>query len=341
MSTAKLKILFRTAGGRAPKKELGLGHVYRCLNLAHYLKTNELHFLIEDYGGVKKILNKKKIDRISYLKNEIPYRDDIKKTLSYIEKNRIDVIIIDKYKVAEKYVRDVRKYVKTVLISDLKIINYPADLIVNGFIGYKNHIQKNKFRSKCLLGPTYQILNKEFTKKKKKYKKKYDLLITVGGFDEKNILEFLLELLTKFSQRLKVKIILGPSTVKSQKMKMLIKKYGKFIDLVGKTENMHDEIKKVEFGICSGGITTYEFASMKIPFAIVCQVKHQLITAGEWHQRNVALNLGLFSKDMEKKIIKLFQKLEHHESIYKKTNKTIVDGKGAKRVVHEILRMSN
>jgi len=122
---------------------------------------------------------------------------------------------------------------------------------------------------------------------------------------------------------------------------MLIKKYGKFIDLVGKTENMHDEIKKVEFGICSGGITTYEFASMKIPFAIVCQVKHQLITAREWHQRNVALNLGLFSKDMEKKIIKLFQKLEHHESIYKKTNKTIVDGKGAKRVVHEILRMNN
>lgn len=35
-----------------------------------------------------------------------------------------------------------RKHVKTVVISDLKKIDYQADLIVNGFIGFKNTIAK-------------------------------------------------------------------------------------------------------------------------------------------------------------------------------------------------------
>ncbi len=340
MSTANLKILFRTAGGRAPKKELGMGHVYRCINLAHYLKSSQVHFLIEDYGGVKKNLNKKKYHRISFLKKGINYKSDIKKTLSYIKNNKIDVLIIDKYKIAEKFIKAVRKHVKTVLISDLKIIDYPADLIVNGFIGYKNQIRRNKFGTKCLLGPKYQILNEKFVKKKKLDKKRYDLLITVGGFDEKNVIELLLEQLAEFTSSLRVKIILGPATIKSQNIKMLLKKYNKFIDVVDKTNNMYQEISSAKFGICSGGITTYEFAKMKVPFAIICQVKHQLITAKEWQRRNVALDLGFFSKEIEKNIVKLFRKLELRESVYKINKKSIVDGKGGQRIANQILLMN-
>ena len=50
------KILFRTSGGRIPKRELGLGHIYRCLNLGHQLKPHEIQFLIEDYGAVSSLL---------------------------------------------------------------------------------------------------------------------------------------------------------------------------------------------------------------------------------------------------------------------------------------------
>ena len=60
----KYSILFRTAGGSALNKELGLGHVFRCINLAKSLKGNKIKFLIEDYGSVKKILN---INRFSVL----------------------------------------------------------------------------------------------------------------------------------------------------------------------------------------------------------------------------------------------------------------------------------
>ena len=42
--TQKKNILFRVSGGRAFNKELGLGHVYRAINLALELKPNNIFF---------------------------------------------------------------------------------------------------------------------------------------------------------------------------------------------------------------------------------------------------------------------------------------------------------
>ncbi len=98
---------------------------------------------------------------------------DIKKTSEHILKNNIDLLIVDKYGLTNKYIRSLKKIIKVIVISDLKDISYSADLIINGFIGYDNKIIHNQFQTKCLLGPKYQILNKQY-EKPQNYKKKYD-----------------------------------------------------------------------------------------------------------------------------------------------------------------------
>jgi len=336
-----LKILIRTSGGRAPNKELGLGHVYRCVNLASYFKSNYLYFLVEDWGGVKKILKENKCPNVFFLKKGIKLNSDIKQTISHIQKKKIDIIIIDKYRINPKFIKKVGEYAKTVVISDLKNIDYDCDLIINGFIGYKNKVIKNRYGSRCLLGPSYQILNRSFAKRKTKYKKRYKLLITLGGFDEKKIIEFLSIPLTKFLHKINVKIILGPATKKSEKIRKWEKNYRKFVEIIDKTNDMYKEISSANFGICSGGITTYEFAAMKIPFAIICQVKHQLITANEWQHRNIALNLGLVNKEIEKRVEQLFKRLAEGKAVYRFNKKPVVDGLGAKRSATEILKMAH
>lgn len=339
LTRKKLKILIRTAGGTAHNRQLGLGHIYRCLNLATYLKSNEIHFLVEDYGGVKQILKEKKFKNIQLLKKGINFNSDIKKSISYIQKKKIDIIIIDKYKINPIYVKKLSQYTKTVVISDLKNINYHADLIVNGFIGYRNQISKNKFGVKCLLGPSYQILNKNFSKMKLSHKKKYNLLVTFGGFDEKNITGLLLKPLTRFLRKIKVKIILGPSTKKSNKIRNWQRIYQKNVRIIDKTKDMYREIACANFGICSGGITSYEFAALHVPFVIICQVGHQLTTAKEWQRRKIAINLGLVNKRTEKRVERLLERLVRGEEVYRFSKKPIVDGKGLKRVSLEILRM--
>lgn len=336
MKQKKLNILVRTAGGTNTAEELGFGHVYRCINLVSFLSGHNITFLLEDYGGTKKVLNEKGHHQIFLLKKNADVISDLKSTISLIKKKKIDVLIIDRYQTKEKYVSGIRKHVKTVLISDLFKVNYDADLLVNGFIGLKNQARTNQYGTRCLFGPKYQILNKKFAEPKIKLSKRIELLVTLGGFDKNNIVKIILSSLTKTP--VKTKIILGPGTPFTSTIKAIAKQC-KFVKIKQKTNDMRKEILNSAFGICSGGITSYEFASLRVPFAIVCQAKHQLITARQWQQRGIALNLGLASKGIKRKIDILLEQISENSS--GKVGKKIIDGFGSKRVAREIIKLVN
>ncbi|MEX0595813.1 MAG: hypothetical protein WD512_04865, partial [Candidatus Paceibacterota bacterium] len=163
------------------------------------------------------------------------------------------------------------------------------------------------------------------------------LLATFGGYDENKITETLLEQLAKINSKLKTKIILGPSTITSKKIRMFEKKLGGHVEIVKQTKNMYNEMISTEFGLCSGGITSYEFATLGVPFAIVSQVKHQLKTAKEWDRRGTALNLGLVNDKTPQKIRRFLQ-LVAQKKVPHPRNLTL-DGRGVKRVAKEILQL--
>ena len=336
MKQKKLNILIRTAGGTDTKEEIGFGHVYRCANLASYLIHHNIFFLLEDYGGAKKILNSKGYRNIVVMKKDLNINYELKKTISYIRKKKIDVLIIDRYNIRKIYVSKIRQYVKTVLISDLLNVNYDVDLLINGFIGLKNYIKKNRYGSRCLLGPKYQILDKKFSRPQLKSNKEFNLLVTLGGFDKNDIIKIILKLLTKIKP-IKSKIILGPGTPMTNEIKSFSQQY-KYLQIKQKTNDMRNDILNAKFGICSGGITTYEFATLRVPFAIVCQAKHQLVTAKRWQQKGIALNLGLTDKNIEKRIRKVLEKLLAKRPIYR--GRKTVDGQGSRRVADEIIKLS-
>ena len=102
------KILFRTSGGRTPKKELGLGHIFRCINLSDQFQNHEIQFLIEDYGSVSSVLKNHGFKNIFKLNSGISDDHDIKQTSDYILKNNIDLLIVDKYGLTNKYVQAVK-----------------------------------------------------------------------------------------------------------------------------------------------------------------------------------------------------------------------------------------
>lgn len=339
MSQGKLKILFRTSGGRAKGKQLGLGHIYRCLNLANQLKSNKIFFLLEDYGGAEEVFRQNGFKNIFKLKPNITVQSDVKNSIKSIHDEEIDILIVDKYNLSISYLKKLKNHTKIVVISDLRKINYSTDLLINGFVGFKNKITRNKYGTTCLLGPSFQILSKKFIKNSIRKKKNYDLIATFGGYDEKNIIEILLKELLKLNHKIKTKVILGPAARKTRKISILEKKIGKSLTIKKNIKNMHDEISNVKYGICSGGITTYEFASLKIPFGIICQVKHQLETANEWEKRRIAMNLGLPNNKIGKKISDFLQLVSEEKLPRNLKHKSIVDGLGAKRVAKQILKL--
>ena len=332
----KLKILFRTSGGRAKNTQLGMGHIYRSINLAEYFKEFEKYFLIEDYGGVKKVLKEKNLENIKTIPSKISLKNDLKETTNYIIKKQIDIVVVDKFEVDSKFIKELKKNTKIVVISDLKNINYSADLVVNGFIGYQNKIYINKNKTKFMLGPKFQILNKKYSKKIS-ITKSYDLLVTFGGYDENKIIELILKILIKYHDILSIKIILGPVTKKSKYIRKIEKEFPRF-KIVGKVNDLQRDINSSKFGLCGGGITTYEFANAGVPFGIIYQHKHQKITAKEWDKRKIGIDLGFPNSRITKKVDKIIQNIINENKV-KKKNQRIVDGKGTSRVGMEIMKI--
>jgi len=336
----KIKILFRISGGRARNKEYGLGHIYHAMNLAPRLKPAEIFFLVEDYGKAIALLRRYNFKNLFSLKKGLDVKSDINQTKKFVKKNNIDILIVIKHDLITKtYVKSMRKHVKTVVISDVRKIDYDADLVINGFIGFENNITKNKFGTRCLLGPKYQILNHRYETVSKSNIKKYLFLATFGGFDEQNIVQILCQQLEKFLDKIKIIIILGQATSKSNEVKIIESKFPNNLEIISETNNLKKEILSSRFGICAGGITTYEFASLGIPFAIICQYKHQLATAREWEKKGLAFNLGFPNKKINMKIQKFLKYVIEGNVMSKLESKHIVDGYGAKRVAKEILNL--
>jgi len=331
----KIKILFRTGGGREKGKELGLGHIFRCINLANFFETKQIYFLLEDFGGAKKVLNSFGHKKINLIQKNLSKEKEIEITKKLINELKIDVLVIDRYKIDPNYVKKMKKIIKTVVISDLKNISFDADLIINGFIGYENKIQYNKYGTKCLLGPKYQILNKKITRYNQDKTKSYDFLATFGGIDEKNISELIFKTITKENIKIKkCKIIFGPA--KKIKQGVIEQNKNKKIELVRESKNIFKDMVKTKIGFCAGGITSYEFACLRIPFVVICQVKHQLETAKEWDKKGFAINLGLPNKLTPKKIRKI---LENKNNLKLSNNRKIIDGNGGFRAKREICNL--
>jgi len=337
LKTKLYNIIFRTSGGRAKGKQLGMGHITRCMNLSKNLKNCKINFIIEDFGGATKFLKDGGIKNIFTIKPNISIFDELKYIEKIIYTKKIDLIIIDKYDLKINYCKKIKKMTKLVILTDLFKIDFPADLVVNGFIGFKNKYIKNKYGTTCILGPKFQILNKNFEKKHES-SKKYDLLVTFGGFDENNIIENVLNVLSKFPKQIKTKIILGPATIKTKKIEKLERRCKKSAFIIKQTSNMFNEINSSRFGLCAGGITTYEFAAKKVPFGVISQVQHQVLTAKEWEKQKIGRNLGKINNHTNKKIEKFLNDILNN-NISSNPRKNIVDGLGSKRIALEIKKI--
>ena len=318
----------------------------------NFQKKNYLvRFIINEFDkNSLKILknNKFKVHSLKIKNKNLTILEDAKLTREFIIKKKINspYLIIDNYKINKNWESILKKIVyKIIVIDDMMISKHNCDLLINQNYSIKNQkkyydelIPKN---CKLLNGTKYALLRPEFIKLRKisKPRKKLNkILISFGGADPTNETIKVLKAFKNINlEKLKLIVIAGHSNSNKKNIKKLTDQIinSKFYTY---SEKIGYFMVNSDLAIGGAGTTTWERCCLGLPSIISILSVNQKQIGYSLSKINCVKNLGIANKlsikDYESAIQKFDNKTLQQMS---KNCKKLVDGKGANRVVNEIL----
>jgi CMP-N-acetylneuraminic acid synthetase/spore coat polysaccharide biosynthesis predicted glycosyltransferase SpsG len=310
--------------------EVGLGHAFRAVMLAHELVQYDLLFVCEEKSSLA----------IDYIRS---HNYDVKVSTNGMLAETIislnpDLIINDILDTSLEYMNKLSSNsLKTVNFEDMGSGYEKANLVINAL--YPHQLpQKN-----VLVGAKYFCLRDEFLYigSHQRNESVKNVLITFGGVDEGDITKkVFLEIAETCQQHhLSIEIIVGPGYKYFLDLKQIIDGYTDLnCTLIKHTKKISEHMLKADIAITSGGRTVLELASLKIPTIVICQNERET-THTFASSENGIINLGHREYIVENHIRNIFTKIildtELRNTMAAKVNKLDLT-KGKERVISKI-----
>ena len=252
----------------------GMGHLYRMLNFAKYIKKQNQSFLfIINYNEKsKKILTEQNI------KYEVVNLDDYSSgwETNIINKYGVKYWINDRLKTDQRHANNIKKNNKKLITcDDLGSGAKNSDINVCGLFFNRNNLQGKKILS----GVDYLILNSEIEIYKKKRVFVENILVTMGGSDTYGVTVKIVELLK--ANNIKATVHIGPSFKHGEALNNIITDEYRVIKNI---PSLIEEFTKYDLAITGGGITPFEANASGLPCLIVAN-EYIEISNGEFLQK--------------------------------------------------------
>lgn len=326
-----MKIFLITEGN----KKIGFGHITRCLSLyqAFIEKGYNPKFIINCDNSVLDLLNNCNYKILNWLKEKIELFNNI---------DNADIVIIDSYLADIKIYKRVSELAKTpIYFDDIKRLDYPQGIVINGSIGAKTLNYSHKKKTTYLLGTKYQPMRKAFwdVQEKEIQENIESIMITFGGNDIRNLTPKILKLFTNKYPDIKKNVIIGNG-------------YTNFNDIEKvKDENTYfhynlDDIKMKELmlssdiAISASGQTLQELALIGVPTIVIAIADNQMNICKSWFDNGFIEFAGWWrDKNLIKNISHAIEKLKSKNTRAYKSNigKSLIDGKGTERIINFVL----
>lgn len=324
--------------------QMGTGHIMRCLIIADELKKQNkcksIIFICREFQGnmIDFILKKgylvqllpsihKNSTEIANPKNNdnpwlgTSWENDAKQTIHILKQFQkpVDWMIIDHYGIDRRWQKEVKKYVKKIMvIDDLANRSHCCDMILDqNFYHDYNSRYDHLVPKYCikLLGPNYALLRDEFLITEKKgmdrTNKKRRILISFGGTDPTNETEKTLQAIKKVKANydLEVDVVVGKGNPHKEKIKSICDSEG--FRFFCQVNNMAQLMADADLAIGAGGISIYERLYMGLPSITISTADNQTKALNDLGKEGYVYYLGE-SKDVlniqiEKAIINSLQ----------------------------------
>ena len=216
---------------------IGAGHIYRCINLANFLKEKyKIHFICRKLKGnlIHKIKSEKfrvfiNNSRKNYLHPKIWSKENQIEDAKFINKKlkkKHKLIISDHYGLGKTWGKKIKSsFVKHLAIDDFKYFNKECDYYLNYNYSTRLLLSKNK-NTKFFCGEKYILNGHNILFKKKKKNKFYKrLLVYFGSVDKGNFTQSLYNFFKVVDYKsIKVDILVGVNYKFKKKLKKIKKK---------------------------------------------------------------------------------------------------------------------
>ncbi|RUA34939.1 MAG: UDP-2,4-diacetamido-2,4,6-trideoxy-beta-L-altropyranose hydrolase [Bacteroidetes bacterium] len=275
-------IVFRADASR----ETGSGHIKRTLIIADELSNDtslNISFICIDLAD----LYKKEIIEKGYKIFEISKINEADQVINILKKIGADVLISDT-DVPLYYEEDFQK--KVTSICKLVSITFYSNQKFYSHIIHNQNIRAKSLQYDCmsytikLLGLNYLILNQDFREiekvKKNENQNNLTILLSFGGADSRNFTVKSLKAIHSLKDIInELIIVVGGLYDNFEELKGLIQQSDINISLYKNTPKMAELMANSDIAITSGGLTSWELASLNVNNIIIPTSERESVTA--------------------------------------------------------------
>jgi UDP-2,4-diacetamido-2,4,6-trideoxy-beta-L-altropyranose hydrolase len=289
--------------------EIGVGHVMRCLTLAHGLGEQGAHCIFicrEHRGNLLETIRLKNIEaygiplsrdderrnnaafsppHISWLGSD--WATDAQQTLALLKDNPVDWLVLDHYALDARWERTMRPaYQRLMVIDDLADRPHDCDLLLDQNLGrhsidYADFLPPGR---QLLIGPQYALLRPEFAalrpyslnRRAKPQLKR--LLVSMGGVDNNNTTGLVLAALkqSSLSRDCHITVVMGHNAPWLEHVINLAVSMPWSTEVRVDVNNMAELMAASDWAIGAAGTTALERCCLGLPTLVLVLADNQL-----------------------------------------------------------------
>ncbi len=328
--------------------KIGTGHVARSLTLAQEFSRRgvESVFCLKDVDGLLSDEISRKGFQVSRIPVSASFKEDAKCFTLTFEKYHCQGAVLDGYDFNQNYLESVRASIPFILsIDDLAETVFCSDMVLNQNINATAKIYEGKVSSriKLLLGPAYALLREEFNKLHavpKDFSRVKNILVTFGGADPHNVTLKAIRALERLCGDFRITVVVGVSNPHEQEIKNYTALSKSQIHVLKNVDHMGELMVDADMAISSGGSTSWELCCLGVPTLQIMLAENQRNVITGLDERGVTINLG-WHEDVTEEMIhqgaaNLMADGDKRRAMSSR-GKSLVDGRGAERVVSQAL----
>jgi len=330
-------------------RQLGSGHVVRCLALADALAEAGWTCIFATTPGTRNAVPL--LANSSHRLLELTGANDELVQLVQELPEGCHLLIVDHYQRDVQFEAGARPWADRILaIDDLADRQHECDLLLDPTVGRRRKDYETLVPSHCalLLGPAYALLRPQFlaarsaalTRRAERHSVGR-ILVSLGGGDTLQIVTKVLRGIQLSRVEPEIDVVLGSVTPASDEFAVLIQRNGAKITVHGAVDDMASLMLRADLAIGAAGTTAWERCALGLPSIVLQIADNQRLVGDTLARSGAALFLGRQEDVTEAQLAECVDELATNETALAAMAQRaagVCDGRGVQRAMLALLQ---